>query len=179
MLHRPRGAQGGRREQAPREQGPPPRTRRAFQRAGPPASPDLRLGLSAGGLPRPCPVRTAKPPGPFCGSLPPDGIPMALAGGAGGGGSRSHHPLFSKKGEAEAPRGEEGSLRRHSSSHAWVPTALWRWPRAGTEREAGDRLPEGVSGAGASPERPFQDVAVEWLSPGEGGRKWLALLGAQ
>lgn len=25
MLHRPRGAQGGRREQAPREQGPPPR----------------------------------------------------------------------------------------------------------------------------------------------------------
>lgn len=36
MLHRPRGAQGGRREQAPREQGPPPRARRAFQRAGPP-----------------------------------------------------------------------------------------------------------------------------------------------
>lgn len=150
-----------------------------FSVQGHPASPDLHLGLSAGGLPRPCPVRTAKPPGPFCGSLPPDGIPMALAGGAGGGGSRSHHPLFSKKGEAEAPRGEEGSLRRHSSSHAWVSTALWRWPRAGTEREAGDRLPEGVSGAGASPERPFQDVAVEWLSPGEGGRKWLALLRAQ
>lgn len=180
MLHRPRGAQGGRREQAPREQGPPPRTRRAFQRAGPPGESRPAFGTVGWGPspPLPCADREA-PPGPFCGSLPPDGIPMALAGGAGDGGSRSHHPLFSKKGEAEAPRGEEGSLRRHSSSHAWVPTALWRWPRAGTEREAGDRLPEGVSGAGASPERPFQDVAVEWLSPGEGGRKWLALLGAQ
>lgn len=158
MLHRPRGAQGGRREQAPREQGSPPCARRAFQCAGPPGESRPAFGTVGWGpsLPLPCADREA--PGPFL-WFPPDC--WDSYGRGGGAGSRSHHPLFSKKGEAEAPRGEKGSLRRHSSSHAWVPTALWRWPRAGTEREAGDRLPEGVSGAGASPERPFQDVAVE------------------
>lgn len=108
MLHRPRGAQGGRREQAPREQGPPPRARRAFQRAGPPSESRPAFGTVGWGPSPPLPCADREAPGPFCGSLPPDGIPMALAGGAGGWGEQISSSSLFKKGRSRGPKRRGG-----------------------------------------------------------------------
>lgn len=108
MLHRPRGAQGRRREQAPREQGPPPRARRAFQRAGPPGESRPAFGTVGWGpsLPLPCADREA--PGPFL-WFPPNCWDSYGTGGRGGGwGEQISSSSLFKKGRSRGPKRREG-----------------------------------------------------------------------
>lgn len=107
MLHRPRGAQGGRREQAPWEQGPPPRARRAFQRAGPPGESRPAFGTVGWGpsLPLPCADREAH----RALSVVPSRLLGFLWQGGRGGEQISSSSLF-KKGRSRGLKRREGQL---------------------------------------------------------------------